>query len=79
MFLELRRGGGWTRSCGRRCCALGLQRGCPSPLVSPSLLVCWRWSGQRAGLMVLEGAGRVAIVMSLSRREGQDLMQGERG
>ena len=26
--------------------------------------------------MVLEGAGRVAIVMSLSRREGQDLMQG---
>ena len=29
--------------------------------------------------MVLEGAGRVAIVMSLSKREGQDLMQGGKG
>lgn len=62
---------------GEMCCALGLQRGRPSLLVSPSLLVCWRWSGQRAGLMVLEGVGRVAIVMSLSRREGRTSCRGE--
>lgn len=78
----VRRGGGWNRSRRRRGetrCALGPQRGRPSPLVSPSLLVCWQRSGQRAGLMVLEGAGTVAIVMFLSRRERAGPHAGEKG